>query len=87
VLEVHALPKNADEAMKSVVRVPTGTDTRSCPNCDQMSLKSRHWESIAFDLLRQICPLILMIKTFEEIDLIGNLNQDKPLKSECFRLQ
>jgi hypothetical protein len=35
VLEVHVLPKNADEAMKSVVRVPTGTDTRSCPSGDQ----------------------------------------------------
>ena len=39
-----------------------------------------------FDLLRQICPLILMMKIFEEMDLIGNLNQDKPLKSGCFRL-
>jgi hypothetical protein len=59
VLEVHALPKDADEGMKSVVIVATGTDTRSCPSgdqnnltrsCpsgDQKSLKSRHWESIA----------------------------------------
>jgi hypothetical protein len=28
-----------------------------------------------------------MVKTFEEMDLIGNLKQDKPLKSGCFRLQ
>jgi hypothetical protein len=27
-----------------------------------------------------------MMKIFEEMDLIGNLNQDKPLKSGCFRL-
>eukprot|EP00979_Chaetoceros_neogracilis_P016242 scaffold7464_cov267-Chaetoceros_neogracile.AAC.5 len=37
-----------------------------------------------FDLLRQICLLILTMKTFET-HLIGNLNQDKPLKSGCFR--
>ena len=40
-------PKDADEAMESVVRVATGTGTRSRPSGDQKSLKSRHWESIA----------------------------------------
>ena len=46
-LEVHAFPKDADEAMKSAVTVASGTDTKSCPSGEQKSLKSRQWESIA----------------------------------------
>jgi len=40
-------PKDADEAMESVVRIATGTGTRARASIDQKSLKSRHWESIA----------------------------------------
>ena len=41
-------PKDADEAMKLVVRVATtGTDHRSCPSGDEKSLKSRRWKGIA----------------------------------------
>jgi hypothetical protein len=40
-------PKDADEAMESVVRIATGTGTRTESSADQKGLKSRHWESIA----------------------------------------
>lgn len=40
-------PKDADEAMESVVRIATGTGTRTTFSKDQKGLKSRHWQSIA----------------------------------------
>ena len=40
-------PQDADEAMESVVRIATGTGTRTESSADQKGLKSRHWKSIA----------------------------------------
>jgi hypothetical protein len=70
-------PKDADEAMESVVRIATGTGTRARASIDQKSLKSRHWESIA----HSSCYGRFVPDTEDEMLRDGSYRQPKPGQS------
>ena len=70
-------PKEADEAMESVVRIATGTGTRTEASADQKGLKSRHWQIIA----HQTCYGRFVPDTEDENLRDGTYRKPKPGQS------